>query len=109
MCRRWAGGPVLAALAHEVTFDGAENLQRFRSSEWAERGFCKHCGSHLFYFLVPVARYLMSVGSFDDGSPFELVQEIFIDHKPAGYAFAGDHPRLTERETLAEHGVEAPS
>jgi hypothetical protein len=105
MCQRWATGPVLAALAHDVTFEGTENLARFKSSEWAERGFCKQCGSNLFYFLVPAAKYMMSVGSFDDPTPFRLVREIFIDHKPAGYAFAGGHPRLTERETLAEHGV----
>ena len=29
---------------------------------------------------------------------------IFIDHEPSGYAIAGEHPRLTEREILAEHG-----
>ena len=46
----------------------------------------------------------MSVGAFDDATPFELTREIFIDHKPAGYALAGEHPRLTEREILAEHG-----
>jgi hypothetical protein len=30
------------------------------------------------------------------------VGEIFVDNKPAGYAFAGDHPRLTEAEFLAQ-------
>jgi hypothetical protein len=41
------------------------------------------------------------VGAFDDPAPFRLVREICIDHRPEGYAFAGDHPRLTEAETLA--------
>lgn len=35
-------------------------------------------------------------------SQFRLATEIYIDHKPAGYAFAGDHPQLTEAETLAK-------
>jgi hypothetical protein len=46
----------------------------------------------------------MSVGTFDDPSSFVLTREIFIDKKPEDYALAGDHPRLTEREILAEHG-----
>jgi hypothetical protein len=43
----------------------------------------------------------VSVGAFDDSAPFRLAREIFIDKKPAGYAFAGDHPRWTEEETFA--------
>ena len=42
------------------------------------------------------------VGAFDDPSPFRLVEEIFIDKKPAGYALSGNHPRLTEAETFAK-------
>jgi hypothetical protein len=43
----------------------------------------------------------MSVGAFDDQSPFRLVLELFIDKKPGGYDLAGDHPRWTEAETFA--------
>ena len=83
-----------------VTFSKLESLARFASSDWAERGFCRACGTTLFYFLKPTQRYLMSVGAFDDPSPFRLVREIFIDRKPDGYAFAGDHERWTESETF---------
>jgi hypothetical protein len=31
---------------------------------------------------------------------FRITGEIFIDRKPPGYDFAGDHPRLTEAETM---------
>lgn len=105
MCRRWSGGsPFFGSWVASVTFTGEESLGRYASSEWAERGFCKRCGTTLFYFLVPGGRYTMSVGAFDDTSAFHLAREIFIDHKPDGYALAGDRPRLTEREILAEHG-----
>jgi len=43
----------------------------------------------------------MPVGVFDDQSIFRITGEIFIDRKPPGYDFAGDHPRLTEAETMA--------
>jgi hypothetical protein len=101
MCRRWAGGNgFLAAVAREVAFTG-ETPARYASSEWAERGFCARCGTTLFYFLKPTAAYMMSVGAFDDQTPFTLVRELFIDAKPAGYAYAGDHERWTAAETFA--------
>jgi hypothetical protein len=102
ICRRWAGAPVFAAAAAGVRFEGAESLGRFSSSEWAERGFCRRCGSHLFYYLKPADQYLMSVGSFDDPAGFTLAREIYIDHKPSGYAFAGELPKLTEAQVIAQ-------
>ena len=101
MCRRWTGGPYFTSKTRNVVFEGTEALARYQSSEWAERGFCKTCGSTLFYHLKPTQTFMMSVGSFDDPSLFRLVEEIYIDCKPDGYALAGDHPRLTEAETLA--------
>jgi hypothetical protein len=101
MCRRWSGGSgFFGARCAGVTFAGADCLGRFVSSAWAERGFCKTCGTTLFYFLKPTETYTMSVGVFDDQRPFRLVREIFIDQKPSGYAFAGDHERWTEAETF---------
>lgn len=100
MCRRWSGGSgFLGASAQGVTFVG--DVERFASSEWADRGFCPRCGTALFYFLKPTSTYIISVGTFDDQTPFRLVRELFIDSKPGGYAFAGDHERWTEAETLA--------
>jgi hypothetical protein len=91
----------MAAAVGSVAFDGAENIARYDSSEWAERGFCRQCGSNLFYHLKGTERYIMWVGSFDDQTPFKLDGEIFIDEKPDAYAFAGDHPRLTGAEFMA--------
>jgi hypothetical protein len=102
MCRRWSGSPFFGVHAQGVVFEGAENLGRYASSEWAERGFCRACGSSLFYYLKPSDSYVMCVGAFDDASGFRLTREICIDQKPRGYALAGDHPRLTEAETFAE-------
>jgi hypothetical protein len=102
MCRRWNGGaPYFAVGVQTVAFDGAEHIARYDSSQWAERGFCTRCGTHLFYFLKPVQRYLISMGCFDDTSPFTISREIFIDRKPEGYALVGDHERWTEAETFA--------
>ena len=101
MCRNWSGGPMLAAQVGSVQFEGAEHIRRYDSSEWAERGFCDRCGSNLFYRLKEADSYIMCAGAFDDPAIFELVGEIYIDEKPPGYAFAGDHPRQTGEEFLA--------
>jgi hypothetical protein len=102
MCRRWATGPLMVVRAEGVEFSGVEDLARYRSSEWAERGFCKKCGSSLLYFLVPAKQSFLSVGALDDSSALTLGSEIFIDHKPASYEFAGEHGKMTEAEVLAQ-------
>jgi hypothetical protein len=44
---------------------------------------------------------MLSAGLFDDFAGLALGKEIFIDDKPAGYAFAGERPRLTGAEVVA--------
>ncbi len=105
MCRRWSGGSVLATEVESVTFSGEEHIRRFDSSEWAQRGFCSKCGSNLFYFLKPANQYMMWSGVFDDTELFTLTGEIFVDSKPSGYHFAGNHPRLTGEEFMASVGA----
>lgn len=102
MCQRWAGGPFITTSAEKVAFQGEENLTRYRSSDWAERGFCNVCGSNLFYRLLKLDSHEMCIGGFDDKQGFSLKSEIFVDKKPVAYAFAGDHERMTEAETLAK-------
>ncbi len=102
MCRRWAGSPLFAANAEGVVFDGEESLAVYDSSEWASRGFCSKCGSSLFYYLKPAERYVMCVGAFDAAAAFRLAGEIYVDHKPTGYEFAGNLPKQTEAEVLAK-------
>ncbi|UIP30674.1 GFA family protein [Photobacterium sp. TLY01] len=103
MCRKWSGGPYLAVAAGtEVSFNGEEHITRFSSSEWGERGFCKHCGSHLFYFLKPTGQYIVPAGLLDQESQLVMDQQIFIDKKPAFYAFSNDTENLTEAEVFAK-------
>ena len=101
MCRKWSGASALAASVGSISFTGAEHISRYNSSAWAERGFCVKCGTNLFYRLKETDHYVMWTGAFDDQSVFKLVGEIFIDEKPDGYDFSGDHPRLTGAEFMA--------
>lgn len=112
MCRRWAGGPYLAAGPAKVRFSGEENITVIKSSGWAERGFCNKCGSSLFYRLTagPAAGLTtVGFGSLDDPSGFEMVREWFCDRKPDAYAFEGDRERLTTEQIKAIFGGELSS
>lgn len=104
MCRRHSGGPVIAAYdVGDVRIEGAENLTWYRSSDWGERGFCKVCGSNLFWRLLETGETFPSAGALDDLSGVRLESHIFIDSKPDCYDFAGDAPRLTEAEVLESY------
>ncbi|MEM8916712.1 MAG: GFA family protein [Pseudomonadota bacterium] len=105
MCRRWSGGPVLGISVEGVEFEGEDKIARYPSSEWAARGFCNICGSSLFYHLRQPNKYILCLGSFDDQSALRLAGEIYVDAKPEGYCFAGDHPRQTEKQFLATIGM----
>lgn len=87
-CRRWTSGPYFAVRGSNVRFEGEENLGRHASSEWAERGFCRCCGSSLFYHMHGEPFHMLAVGAFDDQSRFRLARQVFIDEKPGFYAFA---------------------
>ncbi len=104
MCRKWGGGPALSVdCGTDVAFQGEEHIRVFSSSVWAERGFCTHCGSHLFYRLKETQQYIMPVGLFDDGSTFTLDQQIFIDEKPEWYTFANRTEDMTGAEVFAKY------
>lgn len=103
MCRKWTGGPLLAvACGTDVAFEGEENIKAYSSSDWAERGFCNQCGSHLFYRLKGNREYMIPVGLFDECKELEFDRQIFIDSKPAYYSFANTTRNMTGEEVFAQ-------
>lgn len=102
MCRRWGGGPLLTTrLVTDPDIAGLEHVARYASSDWADRGFCRKCGSHLFYHFKPKDGYSFTAGLFDDLAGFTMVEEIFIDEKPCYYDLAGERKRMTGAEVMA--------
>ncbi|MCG8652393.1 MAG: GFA family protein [Pirellulales bacterium] len=102
MCRRWNGGPAFAFECEKaVEFEGADNIVHYRSSDWAERGFCGICGSNLYYRFVESGYYSLNVGTLDDQSGLTLENQIFIDEKPDFYRFANETTMMTGEEIFA--------
>jgi hypothetical protein len=101
-CRTWGGGPLLAVqCGSDVQIEGEESVTVFDAAEWAERGFCKTCGTHLFYRLKGSQEYHIPVGFFADSVDLKLTSQIFIDRKPANYSFAQNTKDFTEAEVFA--------
>ena len=102
MCRKWAGGVSMNVDCDAITFEGEDNLALYSSSDWGERGFCKICGTSLFWRMKDGSYRNMSAQAFDDPSVFKFDTEIFVDEQPANYRFANDTKRMTAAEVIAE-------
>ncbi|MEO0751814.1 MAG: GFA family protein [Pseudomonadota bacterium] len=72
----------------------------YRSSDWAERGFCSVCGSTLWYGTVADGERHLSAGLFQNAAGVPLAMEFYADNTPDGYALSGTHPKLTKDETI---------
>jgi hypothetical protein len=103
MCRKWGGGAFLGVeCGSDVSFEGEENIGVYQSSEWAERGFCQKCGSHLFYKLKQNNQYFMPVGLFDNSQGLIFEHQVFIEEKPEYYSFANETKNMTGAELFAQ-------
>ena len=91
--------------APRVKVEDPAQLGVYRSSEWAERCFCKQCGTPLFYRLVGKDFYAVSVEAFDDRGDFALTSQIFVDEKPPYYDFANKTKNMTGAEVFAAFGA----
>ena len=108
MCRRWAGSAYVnvEVQSDKITWTGEENIRTFQSSTWAERGWCGKCGASLFWRrtngIVEFASTDIPLGLFDEPNHFTLSREIFIDHKPHGFALVNEgQKKLTRAECIA--------
>jgi hypothetical protein len=99
MCRRHTSSMFMSLPADNIEFMGP--TKSYRSSEWAERGFCGTCGSTLWYRTIGDDQINPSAGLFDNAADAALKLEFFADAAPEGYALAGDHRKMTTTETMA--------
>lgn len=75
-----------------------EFVGRYSSSEWAERGFCKKCGSHLFFKMKKTDHYFFMLGLFGDKIAPAFDEQQYIDEKPKAYSFSEKTKIVTKAE-----------
>jgi hypothetical protein len=102
-CRRWTGGMLLYLPVEPGSFSSAGSTEVFKSSSWAERGFCAVCGSSLFWRMQDGSSVDVSAQAVDDPGRFPFASEIFVEEKPANYDFANATVKRTGAEVMAEH------
>jgi hypothetical protein len=101
MCRQHTSGAFFSMAADPDSIVVVGPAQTYRSSDWAERGFCGTCGSTLWYGTVHDGTRNLSAGLFENAGAAPLKLEFFVDNCPQGYALAGDHQKMTTQETIA--------
>jgi hypothetical protein len=95
-CKKWTGGPLMEIeCGTAVNFVGKESITVFKSSEWAVRGFCQKCGSHLFIRDEKTGEYGIPPGLFDDEENISFNRQVFFDHKPKYYSFSNTTKNIT--------------
>ena len=101
MCRQWSGGPFLSIDAgKKIEITGENSVAVYNSSEWAERAFCKNCGSNLYYRFKGSDAHHVLVGLFDLDSELTLDHQIFVDQKPSYYNFSEKTKMLTAAQVM---------
>ena len=82
-CRKQTGHYFAATNCKDdqIVIKGADNITWYAASDSAKRGFCKHCGSALFW--KPEGRDDVSIlaGSIDGATGLKLVEHIFVADK----------------------------
>lgn len=82
----------------EVT--GADNITWYAASDFAKRGFCRTCGSALFWKRNGSEVTSIMAGLFDSPSGLKAESHIFVADKGDYYAITDDLPQF-ERSTPA--------
>ncbi|MBV1908317.1 MAG: GFA family protein [Kangiellaceae bacterium] len=105
-CRTWGSGPFFAVrCGKDVEIKG--DISIYDSSDWANRGFCQNCGTHLFYQLKESGEYNMPVGLFPDLADLEMSMQYFSDKRPDYYCFSNETKQMTEAEIFAYFASQA--
>ncbi len=77
----------------EVVIKGAEAVTWYQASERVRRGFCKTCGSFLFFDAMFQDWIAVAMGAFDAPTQTHLTRHIFTDNKGDYYEIADGLPQ----------------
>jgi len=97
-CRRTSGHHVAASASCHADFELTEDrgLTWYRSSDWAQRGFCSTCGSSLFYQFKDADEISIHAGTFDQPSGLRRGAHIFTADLADYYDLTDDLPQFPD-------------
>ena len=79
-----------AARAENLVWLTEARRRWYRSSDWAERGFCSECGSQMFYRMDDRLLISIAPGAFDSSEMLSVAGQIFRSLHPAWGPFGGE-------------------
>lgn len=96
MCQRQHGnfGPHTKARKVNITITKDSGLGWFKTSEIARRGFCKECGSSLFWEPFELDATGILAGSLDAPIGLETIGHIFVGEKSDFYEITDGLPQF---------------
>lgn len=99
-CRQQTGHFVAATRAENkhLQVEGSEHLKWYRSSEQAERGFCEHCGSLLFWRRLNSEQTSIMAGCLERPTGLSLIRHIYTDDKGDYYDLEADIEALAQSD-----------
>jgi len=102
-CRRSSGHLWAATAAVEaIEIDCQNTLSWYRSSSKAKRGFCRRCGSSLFWQLDGSTSMSVAAGSLDVPTGLSTQEHIYFDHASDYYTVNADELIRMGTETVIE-------
>ncbi|MDW5313450.1 GFA family protein [Rhizobium sp. PL01] len=97
-CRKQTGLYYAATnvLDGDLDLEGGENITWYRSSPQARRGFCKICGSALFWKMDSLDYTSIMAGAFDTPTGLAFGVHIFCADKSDFYEINDDLPQFAQ-------------
>ena len=97
-CRRTSGHHAAMAAAPNgaITLETAGDLRWFKSSDFAERGFCGVCGSNLFWRELGGNRTSITAGSLDLPTGLKITKHIFVADQGDYYTLQAGAPQFPQ-------------
>ncbi len=95
MCQRLHGnfGPHSKARKIDITITRSRGLAWYKTSDVARRGFCRECGSGLFWEPFELDATGIIAGSVDSPTGLKTIGHIFVAEKSDFYEIADDLPQ----------------
>jgi len=94
-CRRQSGhyGAYTTVPLDRFQSERDAALTWYRSSDWAQRGFCRVCGSVLFWKRTGEESINVSAGTLDEPTGLTIVEHIFCKDKGDYYDLSDGKPQ----------------
>jgi hypothetical protein len=79
-----------------ISLTSSESVAWYKSSETAERGFCRVCGGNLFWRPFGKGTTAVTAGTLDTPTNLGMTEHIFVADKSDYYAINDDLPKKSQ-------------